>query len=155
MNNLREVIYSLKQIFGTPIDVYSEVSAPVLNPETGKNTITFTKQRIKKAVVVSGQLYNLVSVLGNRTTKNSGIIESDVTEFVIDSHDFKGQLTLKDYIDYNDERYDISKITQLTRNNKCYGWFITARKGSTSLLNKQADQVLQDTLVFAQEFILS
>jgi len=151
MNNLREVIYAMKHRFGTPVDIYSP-TPPVLNPETGKNIISIGKQHIRKAVVVTKSLYNWVSTLGNKISKNSGMVETDITEFVIDSKDVRVPPNLNDYIDYNNSRYDISKIAPIDKNNKVFGWFITARKTSTSLLNKQADQIIWDQLVLAQTF---
>jgi hypothetical protein len=154
MNNFREIIYSLKQVYGTPIDVYTE-SSPILNPETGKNDITRTKEHINKAIVLTSSLVHNSPFMQqlNRLTKHSGEFDLDTRNIIIDPHDITIDPKLLSYIDYNDKRYDVAAIDAIERKNKVYGWFLKIKEAKTSLLYKQVDQLLQDYIIFAELWI--
>lgn len=154
MRTFREVVYFLKQRYGTPIDIYNE-SVPILDPQTGKNSITRVKQHINKAIIYSSDIKHLLASmpLSPNFSRFQGIFDSDIINVIIDPHDMNGYTPqLMDYIDYNGDRYDVAQINIIQQRGRVYSYFLTAKEAKTSQLYRQIDLQWTDTLVFAQTF---
>jgi hypothetical protein len=107
MNKLihfNNTIYGLSKDYGFKLDIYKIVE--VINFQTGQRTITRTKYKVKKAVVLPNELYRDFKPVDNF----AGLIDIQKRPVLINKKYLPDgfQLEENDYVVFNGQKYNFS-----------------------------------------------
>lgn len=123
MISIKRLLYGLKKRYGVKVDFYQQ-SKEAVDILTGRRTVSRTKYHIRRAVYLEqNQNYrNSLLPKANPIIPNSGLVEIDNTELLIDGKDFPKSFTptVDDYVIINDQRYEIKSIHVLDKDQSYY-----------------------------------
>jgi len=153
----REVLYSLKQRYGVPIDYYHVFSELVNdNVLTGVSTVNKIKYKVKKGILLPITMARLI----NQDTPGSEI-DVNSTQIIIDKKDLplhfehasEDYLIVHDYnhnkrlLKYGGKRYNIQTLDELEDN---LFYVVTARFIKGGVRNEIIDLSISETLMFSE-----
>lgn len=155
MINFQSLIYSLKQQYGTMLDIYRETDSS-FDIEIGEVSLIRTKYHINKAIVLPSKISGDTPFLrrANLLFKESGQFTTDTRNIIIDVRDISIVLDTNDYIIYKNDRYAIKEINKIDNDNryskKVLGYHLVIFKAEKELAYEQHEYIISDQLAFAQ-----
>jgi len=148
---LKDLFYSLKRDYGKTIDIYHKVEE--INIATGVKTVTRTKIKIKRAVLLSINdliLTQFKELISKRDV--GGYLESDDQYLIIDRKDIPSTFRLDegDYVILKEqERYEIKSIVRYDE----FGITAIMRSIEGSNLNQILEPKIADKLVVVDKVL--
>ncbi len=148
---IRQALYVLKRAFGSTVVLHKLTSAST-SYTTGTKTSTSTTVTIHRCIVLPVKLLRDViqtvsEISANKSFAYGGSFDSGTREFVIDARDLVNgyEISLDDWIIYDDRRYEIKNIEKLEQNT---GWHVTGKMILGTPVAKVA--TISDTLNFTE-----
>lgn len=157
MNHLifvRHQLYKLKREYGFPLAVYKTTVGDT-NLETGVKSITKTKHRVKRAIVMpvkfeTSVFYSAAFMKAARAFAMGGYQDQEIKRIIIDGRDLPRSYVMapEDYVIYKHNRYEIMYFEQL---EEVSGYQLIAKR----LVGAQVDEIHEVTVYQTMRFLHS
>lgn len=123
LRELKKIIYALKRAYGLTITLY-QPDTTTTNYETGVLVRTWTTTTIKKAIILPYKEqrkfeYDLAYLKTCVNFTYGGYYDVKKRTIIIDKKDLTTDITINDYIDFDDQRWEVQDIS-MAENNRAY-----------------------------------
>lgn len=152
---IEKAIYSLKNEFGYPVDLY-KVQKADYDPQTGLNNYNIEKIEIEKAVIFPTTMhrnffFSISVIQANSQFVQGGDIQINDRQLIIDGKDLPRDyvINVDDYFVWEGKRYDIMKTEALEYKT---GWTILGRRVQGSRGGQIHERTLQSNLTVFDSF---
>jgi len=117
LRQITVILYRLKRQYGLRIEYFQFVDQ-THNVETGDITRNFTKIVIKRAPLLPDNLdrsfvYDLTFIAANNNFVGGAFFDRHIRTLIVDGKDISFTPNNDDHIEFENERYEILKITEL------------------------------------------
>lgn len=119
LRQITVILYRLKRQYGLTVTYY-QFDSQTNDVETGEISRTYNEFTIKRAPVLPDNLdrsfvYDLTFIAANNNFVGGGFFDRNIRTMIIDAKDLpKGfKPNSNDHVEFDDERYEILKITHL------------------------------------------
>jgi len=119
LRQITAILYRLKRQYGLKV-IYYQYTSQTNNVETGEITREYNTITVRRAPVLPDNLdrsfvYDLTFIAANNNFVGGALFDRHVRTLIIDAKDLpKGMKpNLDDHIEFDDERYEILKVTML------------------------------------------
>lgn len=147
---MRTVMYRMKRDYGSEIGLYHRTEGSV-DYTTGRKETSHTVVKIKRAIVLPAKrsdqfVYDLSFIAANKNFTYGGIFEIGLRQVIIDGRDLpKGYVWdhPNTYVIYNNERYEIQTVTDLTGG---HGYFMIMKQTEGAPKYQDVDLTVRDRI---------
>jgi len=113
----KTILYKFKRQFGQRIQVFQAGDQETRNYQTGVMLRTYTITNVERAIVMPARLVRDIAWI--QLNRELGFFDFSTKVIIIDRADFAGTLDLNDFINFNDQRWEIKEITD-TEDSRAY-----------------------------------
>lgn len=114
LQNIKLLLFSLKMNYGFAATVHIRGDSPVINYETGAQSLSTTSYSISRAILLPDEAFRDVSNLVAKAVLGARDVNKKV--IIIDGADLSVTPQVEDYVDLDSNRYVIKEVNTLANN---------------------------------------